>query len=166
MKNNIGLLSGESQARRLEEIGDQLFLLLQQPDVSQRVHTCQDENEWSVMQILGHMAEMIPFWTNRCCFSNVATEGPLQFGRELDASERLDGINWEAERELDVIVFVLKQEIRRAAQAIRNISNEDRKKKGLHIRYGEMTIADAIERLIVAHAEEHLNQIHSTLQRK
>lgn len=44
------------------------------------------------------------------------------------------------------------------------MSKEERKMKGIHIQYGEMTVAEIIEHLIVKHSEEHLNQIRSTLR--
>jgi uncharacterized damage-inducible protein DinB len=162
--NELG--SGESQAKRLEEIGHQLVLLLQHPDVAQRVHTKLFENEWSVMQTLGHIVEMIPFWINQCYILITVNEYLIQFGRDLDAPERVDGINHGTELELGEVIFILKQEIHAATQAIRSMSNEDRKKMGIHTRYGQMTVAEVIDRLIVTHAEEHLNQVCADLQVK
>ena len=164
MKHENELVSSESQASRLEEIGHKLVLLLQQPNVAQRVHASPSENEWSVMQTLGHMVEMIPFWINHCRLLIAAGEEPLQFGRELDASERVDGINRGTNIELGKIFIILKQEIRDAAQAILSMSNEEREKKGIHIKYGQMTVAEVIERLIVIHAEEHLNKDFSIIK--
>jgi hypothetical protein len=34
----------------------------------------------------------------------------------------------------------------------------------LHLRLGEMTVADVVETLVVAHAEEHLAQIEAALE--
>jgi uncharacterized damage-inducible protein DinB len=166
MKHENGLTSKESQARRLEEIGQQLVLLLQQPDVAPRIHSSHYENDWSVMQTLGHLVEMLPYWTNRCCVMISAVEEPLQFGRELDAPERLEGINHGTEMKLGEMIFILNQEIQGASQAIRSMSEKDRKKMGIHIRYGEISVTEAIERLIVTHSEEHLNQVRSALQIK
>jgi len=46
---------------------------------------------------------------------------------------------------------------------IREMSAAERSKKGIHTKLGELTVADSVERLIVAHAEEHLEQIRSAL---
>jgi uncharacterized damage-inducible protein DinB len=166
VKQKNELVSDESHARRLEEIGQQLVMLLQPSDVAQKVHISHDENEWSVMQTLGHLVEMIPFWINQCTLLIEDKEELLQFGRELDAPQRVDGINRGTELELDEIINILKQEIHRASQVIRSMSNEERAKKGNHIRFGQMTVSEIIERLIVTHAEEHLDQVRSTLQLK
>jgi len=166
MKHENELISSESQARRLEEIGHKLVLLLQQPDVSRKVHNGYSENEWSVMQILGHMVEMIPFWTNHCYLIIAANEESFQFGRELDAQERVEGINRGTNLELDEIVIILKQVIYETIQAIRSMSIKDRGKKGFHIKFGQMTVAEVIENLIVLHTEDHFDQISSALQIK
>jgi len=44
------------------------------------------------------------------------------------------------------------------------MSATERGKKGIHIRRGEMTVADIIEVFIVSHAEDHLAQVRQTLQ--
>ncbi|MGB3400072.1 MAG: hypothetical protein WBA34_07865 [Candidatus Deferrimicrobiaceae bacterium] len=43
------------------------------------------------------------------------------------------------------------------------MSAAERSKKGIHIKLGELTVADSVERFIVAHAEEHLEQIRAAL---
>ena len=166
VKHENELVSSKSQAKRLEEIGHKFVFLLQQPDITQRVHTSPNENEWSVMQTLGHLVEMMPFWTNHCYLLIAANEESFQFGRELDAPERVDGIHRGNNLELDEIVILLKQVIHETVQAILSMSKEEREKKGLHIKYGQMTVAEVIEQLIVLHAEEHLNQVSSTFQIK
>jgi hypothetical protein len=44
------------------------------------------------------------------------------------------------------------------------MSAADRGKKGIHIRRGEMTVADVVEVFIVSHAEDHLEQVRAALQ--
>jgi len=89
MTENTDATFGESQARRLESISDQLTALLRRPDVTQRLHNPAGENEWSAMQVIGHMVEMIPYWLNHCRAMMAATAEPPHFGRSLDAPERL-----------------------------------------------------------------------------
>ncbi len=57
---------GEAQARRLERMNEQLAALMRQPDVARRLRTAPGENEWSAMQTVGHVAEMIPYWLSHC----------------------------------------------------------------------------------------------------
>src|SRR5688572_27161851 len=46
---------GESQARRLERVYEQITTLVRQPDIAQRLSTAGGEDEWSVMQVIGHL---------------------------------------------------------------------------------------------------------------
>ena len=41
---------------------------------------------------------------------------------------------------------------------------EERGRTGLHAKGGGITVAEAIERFLVAHAEEHLAQVQAALR--
>lgn len=155
--------SAEAQARRLGNVYKQVARLLGQAGVLQRLNDTGGEQEWSAMQILGHMTEMIPYWLAHCR-TLIATSGePPQFGRSLDATERLEGVERGASADPDKMAPLLESEIRAAMKAIRSISPPQREKKGVHIRRGEMTVTDIIEVFIVSHAEEHLEQLRTAL---
>ena len=153
----------ETQARRLEIVYEQLAAVLRQPEAARRLNTPTSDTEWSVLQILGHMSEMIPYWLNHCQALIATTAEPPQFGRALDAPERLEGVERGATGNPDELLQLLHDEIRAAVPAIRGMTLADRQKKGLHIRQGEMTVADIIELFIVSHAEDHLAQVRTTL---
>jgi uncharacterized damage-inducible protein DinB len=161
--NHSEIDPGEVQAWRLEKVGMQLDALLHQPEVADRAWTQPGDDEWSVLQILGHMAEMIPYWMDHCRRMIAATGEPPAFGRRLDAAERLAGVELGASARLDELLPLVQNEIQVAARAIREMSPAERARKGIHLRDGEMTVAEAIERIIVEHAEEHLAQIEATL---
>lgn len=154
---------GEAHARRLERVGEQLTTLLRQPEVAQRGRAAQSQEVWSAMQTLGHTIEMIPYWLHHCQTLIAAAEPP-GFGRTLDAPERLAGVERGATDDADELLRRLNDEVRTAANAIRNMSAEERGKKGHHLRRGAMTVADVIEVFIVSHAEEHLEQVRAALQ--
>jgi len=155
---------GEAQARRLETVAEQLKTLLHRPDVAPHMRADPGDNEWSAMQILGHMVEMIPYWMNHCHAMIAAGGGSHHFGRSLDAPERLAGVELGAAGNPDEILRVLNGELQAAATTIRRVSAADRDKKGVYSKGGEMTVAEVIERLIVAHAEAHLAQVRATLR--
>ena len=54
--------SGEVQANRLERVYEEVAKLLREPGVASQLRTPVGGNEWSAMQALGHMTEMIPYW--------------------------------------------------------------------------------------------------------
>lgn len=154
---------GETQARRLENVSAQLAALLSQPEVARRLRTAPGENEWSAMQVLGHVVEMIPYWMSHCRALIAATEPP-RFGRTPDAPERLAGVEQGAGAEPGELLRLLQKEIQAAARTIRQMSTAERGKKGVHIKRGEVTVADIVELFIVAHAEEHVAQVRAALQ--
>jgi len=164
MTENTDATFGESQARRLESISDQLTALLRRPDVTQRLHNPAGENEWSAMHVVGHLVEMIPYWLHHCRVIIAATGAPPMFGRTLDAPERLAGVERGASGELSELLGALGEEVEAAVRAIGSMSTLERARKGMHVRQGEMTVADILERFIVAHAEDHLQQAQAALR--
>jgi uncharacterized damage-inducible protein DinB len=155
---------GEAQARRLENVYEQLVALLGRPDVAQRLRAAPGDNEWSAMQTVGHVAEMIPYWLSHCRTLIAAAAGPPHFGRTLDAPERLAGVERGALGTPDEFLRLLNDEVQAAANAIRHMPAAERGQKGIHLRRGEMTVADVVEVFIVAHAEEHLAQVQAALR--
>jgi uncharacterized damage-inducible protein DinB len=153
---------GEAQARRLEQVYEQIAAMLRQPEAGQRLRRS-PESEWSAMQTLGHVVEMIPYWLNHCR-SLIAAAEPPTFGRTLESPERLVGVERGAAGAPDEVLRQLRGEIQSAAAAIRRMSAAERDRKGIHLSRGEMTVAEIVERLIVSHAEEHVAQIRAALE--
>jgi len=153
---------GESQARRLEVVCEQLETLFADSEDIGRLRAASG-NEWSVTQILGHMVEMIPYWLEHCRVLISATAEPYVFGRGYDSPERLAGIERGSNGDLQELLGLLNEEVTAAARAIREMSAAERSRKGIHIKQGELTVSDCVERSIVAHAEEHLEQIRAAL---
>jgi uncharacterized damage-inducible protein DinB len=161
VENNVN--PTDIQAQRLEGVYVQLDVLLRQPEAVQRVYQPPRDAEWSVLQILGHLIEMIPYWLNACQTLIATTAEPPSFGRSLDAPERLEGVQRGAAAGLDELLKLLHDEVLAALGIIRGMSSADRQKKGIHVRRGEMTVVDIIELFIVVHFEEHLAQVRSSL---
>ena len=84
--------SHDAQAKRLERVYEEVAKLLREPGVVARLRTPPGENEWSAMQTLGHMTEMIPYWLNHCRTLIAAMGTPPTFGRTPGSPERLAGV--------------------------------------------------------------------------
>lgn len=165
MTNNNPEELGKAQAARLENVDRELTRLLRQPEVLERLRTAPGEAEWSAMQVLGHMVEMVPYWLGQARTLINAAEPPT-FGRTLDQPERLAGPARGANADPDELLSQWHEQVGAAVPAIREMPAADRSKKGIHTRRGEITVGDMIESFIVAHAEEHLAQMRDTLQPK
>jgi hypothetical protein len=153
----------ETQAQRLERAAEAIAAALAAPGVAQRLSAALGPSEWSVLEVLGHTIEMIPYWLNHCRSLIVATGAPPPFGRTLDSPERLAGVAQGAAGNPAELLRRLDDEVQAAAAAIRQMSPADRARTGLHPRHGQMTVAEVVETFIVAHAEEHLAQVRATL---
>lgn len=151
-----------AQAARLEKVDQELTRLLRQPDISQRLRTAPGKAEWSAMQVLGHMVEMLPYWLAQAHIL-INADKPPAFGRTLDQPERLAGPERGATSDPDELLNQWHVEVAAAVPAIRKMSVAERSKKGIHTRRGEITVGDMLESFIVAHAEEHLAQIKQAL---
>ncbi len=156
--------SGETQAKRLERVYEQVASLLRAPGVASRLRAAPGENEWSAMQTLGHMTEMIPYWLNHCRVLIAATGELPTFGRTPGSPERLAGVAHGATAQPDALLGQLKEEVRAAAGTIRKLSMAERGRRGIYSGRGEMTVADVLESFIVSHAEEHLAQVQAALR--
>lgn len=156
--------SADKQAERLEAVGEQLTSLLRQPAVSRRLRVMPGENDWSALQILAHIDEMIPYWMQHCQTLIAAAGERPRFGRPLDAPERLAGVERGGTATLEDLMAQLNEEVQTASREIRAMTPEERAKTGIHVRLGTMTVTDAVDRFIVSHAEEHLAQIRAALE--
>ena len=164
MAADISTTPSEAQARRLERVYEQVSTLIHQPDVVQRLRTAPGDQAWSALQIIGHMVEMIPYWLHHCHLLIAATLEPPQFGRTLDAPERLAGVEAATTRDADKLLGQLKQAVETAVKDIRHLSEMERGKIGIHVRQGQMTVADIVEQFIIGHAEAHVVQVQDTLK--
>jgi uncharacterized damage-inducible protein DinB len=154
---------GETQAKRLEQVYDEVARLLRDASVQTRLGTRPGRDEWSAMQTLGHMTEMIPYWLNHCRALIAATGEAPRFGRTEGSPERLAGVAQGAAATPTTLLIRLEKEVRAAASAIRHFSIAERSKRGISSERGEMSVAEVVESFIVSHAEEHLAQVRATL---
>jgi uncharacterized damage-inducible protein DinB len=154
----------ETQAKRLERVYQEVAKLLGEPKVASRLRTAPGKDEWSAMQTLGHMTEMIPYWLSHCRVLIAATGELPTLGRPLGSPERLAGVAHGAAARPDELLGQLRDEVRAAADAIRKLSLAERGKRGVHPGRGEMTVAEVLEAFIVGHAEEHLAQVQAALR--
>ncbi len=156
--------AGETQAKRLERVYQEVARLLRDPSIITRLGTAPGADAWSAMQALGHVTEMIPYWLNWCRVLIAATGEPPRFGRTAGSPERLAGVAHGATTKPDVLLAELEGEVRGAARAIRALSATERSKRGRSSEGGEITVAEVIESFIVGHAEEHLAQVQTALR--
>jgi len=155
--------SAAEQARRLEAVYTAIAAAFDEPGGVERLRNT-PADEWSTMQILGHMVEMIPYWLSHCQAIIAAQDESIKVGRALDAPERLEGVERGAAATPEALRQALGQAVTKGSAAIRAMSPAQREQRGDHVRLGAVTVAQLIEMTIITHAEDHLAQIRQALQ--
>ncbi len=154
----------DEQANRLEVAASGMAAMVRQPSDAPHLHAAPGSNEWNALEIMGHCAEMIPYWISQIRVILTATGEQLpRFGRTPDDVGRMAGPESGKTTNANDLADKLEREAYRAAAAIRTFSEADRAKRGVNLRGEEMRVEDVIERFIVSHAEGHLKQMEEAL---
>jgi uncharacterized damage-inducible protein DinB len=164
MNAETGATSAEEQAQRLEDVYEGALTLLSRPHIARRAYSVPGEDNWSAVQILGHMVEVVPYWLDHCRKVIVAAGEPYHFGRSLDDPDRLAAVQRPESETSGHLLRLLSEEVRRAASAIRQMTPAELKMIGTYKGQDEMTVAEIIEVFIVAHCENHLAQMRAALE--
>ncbi len=116
--------------------------------------------EWSVMEILAHMADSPRFYAAEIR-RLLRTVGGT-FGRPLDAPERLAPIRAHARDTLDEALARNRAAVAEVAALLATLSETDLAVRGTHPRQGEFDIAGLVTRFIIDHRRDHARQIRAT----
>lgn len=154
----------ESLAQGLETATSQMATLVRAPANAARLRAAPGENEWTVLQILGHCDEMIPYWLVQIqrVLDTPGTEA-VPIGRSQDDPTRLAGPARGAAGNPDELIAQVEAESKKGAAKIRAFTPEQLQKKGIHPRRGEMSVEEMLEFFIVTHMNEHLEQVREAL---
>src|SRR6266536_3853658 len=92
MTTNPAVEHAAEQANRLEVAASAIAALVRQPANAHHLRPKPGSNEWNVLEIAGHCAEMIPYWIAQNHLI-IAASGPQlpRIGRALDSEIRLSG---------------------------------------------------------------------------
>ncbi len=115
---------------------------------------------WTAGQVWGHIAEIVPFWTNQARRMLAAPPGEMApVGRGGDDTGRLSGIERGRRVPIPDLFAETQVAIAEARRFIDGLSAADLAREGRHPRYGPMPVGALLERLVVAHLEEHAAQL-------
>ena len=122
------------------------------------------EAKWGPPEVLAHLEEMLPFWLGEMeRILDGATGEPVPFGRVATDTVRIGIIGRDRTLPLRELFARVRADGARMATRIRMLSAADLERVGLHPRLGAMTVAQALERFVVGHLEEHVVQLTEIL---
>ena len=159
----------DAQADRLDA-AIAAFVALEPPVVAAgpwplaEVYGTEDEARWGPPEVLAHVEEMLPFWlgeTERIL--DGSGDAPVPFGRSAADPVRIGIIGRDRTVPLRELFARVRSDGARVSARMRTLGPAEAERTGLHPRLGVMTIAALLDRFVVTHVEEHVNQLREQL---
>ena len=124
------------------------------------------EASWGPREVLTHVAEMLPFWLGEWERLQAGTGAPVPFGRTADDVLRIGVIERDRTLPLRELFGRIDTGIGRWSARLGETGADPASgaKRGRHPRLGEMTADALLERFVVAHLEDHLDQLGAILR--
>lgn len=115
---------------------------------------------WEAGQVWAHMAEFVGYWHRELESVIGGYDGePVPFGRTKEDPGRIAGIEmgrYEAVRQLKGRIHDALEDLK-GYLSVR--TNAERNAIGRHPRRGDMKVEQIVDRFVVAHLEEHADQL-------
>jgi len=117
------------------------------------------DDVWSVMEILGHVSEFIPYWTGQAV--QIARHQQEQWGRTHADTDRMDAVNRARSGSLADVTNEIRAGVGTAAATLRGLTDAELAAEAMsrNPRWGLKPASFVVEQLVVQHAEKHLGQI-------
>jgi hypothetical protein len=116
------------------------------------------EASWGPPEVLAHVAEMLPFWLGQV-ERIVAASEPPPFGRTAEDPGRLGTLDALRRRSITELLALVDDGATAYQRRLPGLTAADLARTGTHPVRGVMTVAEVLERLAAAHAEDHLRQL-------
>jgi uncharacterized damage-inducible protein DinB len=145
-------------AVRLESLVDQI--LSEAGHLPAELLTWQPaQGVWSVMDILCHVEEFVPYWTQQT--ADVVRHPERAWGRDHTDKDRLAAVQNTAARSFSDVQRAIRQGARESAGVLRQMSDVDLdvESASRNPRWGVKPASFIVDHLLVQHLEKHLGQI-------
>ncbi len=162
----------DDPADRLRDIGAHLLdlrgpLVAGEPWPLSAAYGTEPEADWGPREVLAHVNEMLPYWATQLRLiiagdPSIATP----FGRVSSDPERIRRI--AADRELAVgdLLDRIAVGLALAEDLFAGLTPADLDRRGAHAARGELTVREAVDRFVVGHVAEHVEQLRTILIRR
>ncbi len=157
---------GDERAHRLELlVGDLLRRALDaDPDSLYRAPA---EGEWTAMQTLAHVAEVLRFWAGQAHAVATYPANRPRFGRatidfERDP-DRLAAIEQHGFDSVESMAGAIHTSLSDAVRIVRSIPAAAWDRVGIHPEHGDETVRHIVDEYLLHHVERHLRQLDEAL---
>ena len=153
---------GPAAAERLSTTtGEILTAVLQLP--AELIHWVPAVGVWTVMDNLCHIREFVPFWTAEAL--RIVRGSGTPWGRDHTDAGRLAAVTNTAAYRLDDVVADIREVVRRSAETLRSLSDDDLAVEGMsrNPRWGLKPASFVVDDLLVHHVAKHQGQIRRNI---
>ena len=119
---------------------------------------------WSIMEILSHVREFVPYWTAQTL--QVARHPEQPWGRDHRDTARLAALEHSAERNLPEVTGAIREVVRTSAEAIEGLSDAALASEAVsrNLRWGRKPASFIVQDLVIEHLVKHLGQARRNLE--
>jgi hypothetical protein len=122
------------------------------------------EASWGPPELLAHLDEMLPYWLGEIeRILGGPADSAVAFGRVASDSVRIGVIGRDRTVPLRELFARLGADGGRVAARLSELTVEEAGRRGAHPTLGEVTVEDIVERFVVDHLEEHVEQLRAIL---
>ena len=118
---------------------------------------------WSVMDILCHIREFVPFWTAETL--RIVRQPNETWGRDHTDTARKAAVTNTSAYKLEDVLSDVRQAAQRSADVLRGLSDTDldRQATSKNPRWGVKPASFVVDHLLVEHVEKHLRQVRRNI---
>lgn len=119
------------------------------------------ENEWTLMQSLAHLVELMPYWADE--IAKLVEQPGQNFGRTMEHEGRLSAIREHGTDKLAQIKAALPGSYTRLEEVLRNLSDSQLELTAHHSKFKERTLEWFVAEFVTNHLDNHLKQLKTAL---
>jgi hypothetical protein len=159
----------DDQARRLETAVAAILELRPRIEAAApwplaELYGPEPEASWGPPELLAHLEEYLPYWLGEI---ETVLAGPsgaaVPFGRVATDPLRIGVIGRDRALPLRELFSRIEAGTPRVAARLRELTETEANRTGLHPTRGEMTVRDMLEPFLVGHSEGHVTQLREIL---
>lgn len=126
------------------------------------VYEVPTDGEWSVMELLAHTVEFLRYWPS--VMAAIAAQPGMAFGRGLDDSDRTGYVLAHGGDPLGAMVQELVAAGEEAQATLSAIPDASWEATGVHVAWGQLSLADIVQRVLTGHLAGHCAQCKATYE--
>jgi hypothetical protein len=120
------------------------------------------EERWEAGQVWAHLAEFPAYWLGQArTIVGAAIDEPVPFGRIKTDPDRVGAVERDRHTDPAALLARVRDSLAEITDTLRTWPPDAWTRIGLHPTLGEMGMERIVERFIVAHLEEHADQLDS-----